>query len=78
MLLHLFRCELRGRRVSRSDLCCVAGGPGTTALRWISTMAERGFLVSVPDGHDRDGFIRLAPGMRAALTRYFAEVIEGA
>lgn len=56
----------------------MAGGPGTTALRWISTMAERGFLVSVPDGHDRDGFIRLAPGMRAALTRYFAEVIEGA
>jgi hypothetical protein len=61
------------------DLCLAAGVGGTTALRWISTMVERGFVISEPDGHQADrAFVTLAPGMSAALRRCFAEVIEGA
>jgi hypothetical protein len=42
-------------------------------------MVERGFVISEPDGHQADrAFVTLAPGMSAALRRYFAEVIEGA
>jgi len=55
MLLDLFRCELRGRRLSTSDLCLAAGVPGTTALRWISTMVQYGLVVTVPDQDDGGG-----------------------
>ena len=79
MLLDLLRCELRGRRLSTSDLCLAAGVPGTTALRWISAMVQKGVLIREPDRHDgRRVFIKLAPDASAALRRYFAEVIEGA
>lgn len=79
MLLHLLRCELRERRVSTSDLCLAAGVPETTALRWISTMAHKGIVISEPDRHeDRASFISLAPNASAALRRYFSEVAQGA
>lgn len=78
MLLDLFRCELRGGRLSTSDLCLAAGVPTTTALRWISAMAEKGLVTREPDRHDaRRVFIALAPETRSALERYFAEVIDG-
>jgi hypothetical protein len=79
MLLDLFRCELRGRRLSTSDLCLGAGVPGTTALRWISAMVQKGVLIREPDRFDgRRVFIKLAPDASAALRRYFAEIIERA
>ena len=79
MLLHLFRCELRGRRVSTSDLCLAAGVPETTALRWISTMDQQGLVISEPEGHeDQPSFITLSPNASAALRHYFSEVAEGA
>lgn len=79
MLLHLFRCELRGRRVSTSDLCFAAGVPETTALRWISTMDQQGLVISEPEGHeDQPRFITLSPNAKAALRHYFSEVAEGA
>jgi DNA-binding MarR family transcriptional regulator len=78
MLLDLLRCELRGCRLSLSDLCLGAGVPGTTALRWIATMVQRGLLIGGPDRHDgRRVFITLAPDANAAIRRYFAEVAEG-
>jgi DNA-binding MarR family transcriptional regulator len=78
MLLDLLRCELRGRRLSTSDLCMAASVPGTTALRWIAAMVQRGLLIREPDRNDgRRVFITLAPDASAALRRYFAEVIEG-
>lgn len=77
-LVDLLRCELRGRPLSASDLCLGAGVPGTTALRWIGPMVQRGLLIREPDRHDgRRVFITLAPDGSAALRRYFAEVIEG-
>jgi hypothetical protein len=77
MLLDLFRCELRGRRLSTSDLCLGAGIPGSTALRWISAMVQKGVLIREPDRLDaRRIFISLAPATSAALRRYFADVIE--
>jgi len=77
MLLDLFRCELRSRRLSTSDLCLAAEVPGTTALRWIGALVQKGLLVRERDGHDgRRVFVTLAPHASAALRRYFAEVIE--
>jgi DNA-binding MarR family transcriptional regulator len=77
MLLDLLRCELRGRRLSTSDLCLAAGVPGTTALRWIGALVRKGLLIREPDRRDgRRVFILLAPDASAALRRYFAEVIE--
>lgn len=79
MLLHLFRCELRRRRVSTSDLCLAAGVPQTTAIRWISTMDQQGLVISEREGHeDQPSFITLSANARAALRRYFNEVAEGA
>lgn len=79
MLLYLFRCELRGRRPSTSDLCVASGVPETTALRWISTMAQRGLVARESDrGEGHGSFIALSPNGSAALRRYFAEVAEGA
>ena len=78
MLLDLLRCELRGRRLSASDLCLGVGVPGTTALRWIATMVQRGLLIRESDRHDgRRVFITLAPDAGSALRRYFADVVEG-
>jgi DNA-binding MarR family transcriptional regulator len=77
MLLNLLRCELTGRRVSTSDLCLAAGVPGTTALRWIKALVQKGLVIREPDRRDgRRVFIALAPDASAALRRYFAEVIE--
>lgn len=79
MLLYLYRCELRGRRPSTSDLCVASGVPETTALRWISTLAQKGLVAREPDGREGDeSFVTLAPNGSAALRRYFAEVAEGA
>jgi len=76
MLLDLLRCELRGRRLSTSDLCLAAGVPGTAALRRISTMVQQGLVVRGPDRHDgRRVFVTLASAAGAAPRRYFAEVM---
>lgn len=79
MALDLLRAEIEGQRVSMSDLCLAAGVPGTTALRWITALVERGLLVREPDRYDaRKTFVKLDPNFSAALRRYFAEIIEAA
>jgi DNA-binding MarR family transcriptional regulator len=79
MMLDLLHCEIRGRRVAVSDLCLAAAVPHTTAMRWISTMVQRGLLTRESDPADkRRVFIRLAPEISMALRRYFAEIIGAA
>ena len=73
MLLDLFAAELEGTQVSVSSLCIASGVAPTTALRWISRMAEAGLMVRMPDAGDkRRAFLALSgvasEGMRGYVT----------
>ncbi len=75
MLLDLFAAGLEGGRVSVSSLCIAAAVPGTTALRWIGSMTETGFLEREADPNDRRrAYIVLAPRAVGAMRGYFASV----
>ena len=52
MMLDLLAARLEGRAVPTSSLCIAAGVPGTTALRWIRQMTERGLFVRTADPRD--------------------------
>lgn len=73
MLLDLLAARLEQERVSVSSLCIAAAVPPTTALRWIRTLTEKGFVHRQADPHDgRRVFIALADDTADALTRWFA------
>lgn len=75
MLIDLYAAQLEGGRVSVSSLCIAAAVPGTTALRWISSMTEVGLFERHADASDRRrAFIGLTGQASAALTAYFAAV----
>ncbi len=75
MLLDLLYAELAQHRVAVSSLCVAAAVPPTTALRWLTTLVNRGLVVRRGDPRDaRRVFVELAPDTSAALHRYFAEV----
>lgn len=75
MLLDLLRAEILQRRVSVSSLCIAAAVPGTTALRYINSLVDRGLFVRQPDLFDsRRIYIALSPAASLALRRYFAEL----
>jgi hypothetical protein len=57
MMLDLLASRLEGRPVSTSSLCIAAGVPGTTALRWIRLLTDRGLFVRVPDPRDGRGVL---------------------
>ena len=75
LLLRLFRCELRGSRVSARDLALEAAESSGTTLKWIATMIERKLLMSESDAGG--SVLSLAPGTSAALRGYFAELVKG-
>jgi hypothetical protein len=75
ILLDLLHSELRQTRVAVSHLCAAAAVPATTALRWITSMVERGLIIRREDPFDRRRvFIELSPEVSLALRQYFAEV----
>jgi hypothetical protein len=75
MLLDLYAAHLEGVRVSVSSLCIAAAVPGTTALRWISTMVDAGLFERQADIADRRrAFIALTGIADAAMAAYFAAV----
>ena len=45
MLLDLFASTLEGRDVTVSSLCVASRVPHTTALRWVTTLEQRGMVV---------------------------------
>ena len=73
MLLDLLAARLEQERVSVSSLCIASAVPPTTALRWIRTLTEKGFVHRQADPHDgRRVFIALTEDTVDALTRWFA------
>lgn len=75
MMLDLLHAELAQQRVSISKLCAASAVPATTALRWITTLVDRGILTRRADPHDaRRYFIELSPETSSSLHRFFAEV----
>lgn len=73
MLLDLLAARLDQERVSVSSLCIASAVPPTTALRWIRTLTEKGFVHRQADPHDgRRVFITLADHTTEALDRWFS------
>ncbi|PJG48544.1 MarR family transcriptional regulator [Sphingobium sp. LB126] len=72
MLLDLLAARLEHERVSVSSLCIASAVPPTTALRWIRTLTEQGFVHRQADPHDgRRVFITLTDHTAEALARWF-------
>lgn len=76
IMLELLRSEIKGERVTLSELSVAAGVPTTTALRWIATMFQRGMLVRECDRFDGPTFVKLEAETSGSLRRYFAEVVQ--
>jgi hypothetical protein len=73
MLLDLFAAELEEAHVSVSSLCIASGVAPTTALRWISRMADAGLMMRLPDAGDRRrAFLALSPAASEGMRGYVA------
>ncbi|WP_150291112.1 winged helix DNA-binding protein [Sphingobium estronivorans] len=73
MLLDLLAARLDHERVSVSSLCIASAVPPTTALRWIRTLTEKGFVRRHADPHDgRRVFIALADHTAEAMGHWFS------
>lgn len=73
ILLDLKAAAQEGRQVSVSSLCIAAAVPPTTALRWITAMAQSSMLVRRQDPADaRRVFIALSAETSAKIDDYFA------
>lgn len=73
ILLDLAGAEGEQRAVAVSSLCIAAAVPPTTALRWISTMTDRGLLVRRSDPRDgRRAFIAMSDDTSRAMFAYLA------
>lgn len=71
MLLDLYRSELLGKSLCVSSLCLGSGVPGTTALRYLRILEDRGYVERIPDELDkRRSFVRLATRTRDAMASY--------
>jgi len=72
MMLDLYAAHYEGQLVSVSSLCIAASVPSTTALRWIRTMSDAGFLERSRDDTDgRRVFIHLSEDALRKLDQYF-------
>ena len=75
MLLDLLTAEEAGKRISVSSLCLASGVPPTTALRWISSMVEKDYLLRKHDDEDkRRTYLELTGRTRLALKAYLRKV----
>lgn len=75
MMLELLLAELTDRRMTVTRLCAAAGVPGTTALRWLNNLVQRGLFVRRADPFDaRRSFVELAPRASSMLRQYFRKI----
>jgi DNA-binding MarR family transcriptional regulator len=71
MLLDLYIAEKKNKRVSVTAACIGANCPGTTALRWLQQLEERGLVLREADPKDaRRSFVRLSEQGYARMTDY--------
>lgn len=76
ILLNLFLAELAQQRVTASSLRRASCVSATTALRWISTLTDRGYLVRSPDPLDgRRVFISMNARLNESMRFYFRELL---
>jgi hypothetical protein len=75
ILLDLLLAEITQQRICVSSACIAAAVPATTALRWIKSLENRGFITRRYDPQDaRRVFVELSSSASGALRRYFANV----
>lgn len=75
MLLDLFVAGEEGRLITVSSCCIGAAVPSTTALRWITTLADAGLIMELPDVRDRRRrLIRLSDHARNQMIRYLSSI----
>jgi len=76
MLLALYIFDLCGPKFTVSKLTEFAGGPATTALRWLDFLEENALVERVEHPTDaRVSFVDLTDQGRSALDTYFSETI---
>lgn len=72
LLLDLYIAEKTGTRTSVTAACLGANVPGTTALRYLQQLEERGLVLREGDRRDaRRVFVRLSEAGYARMTDYF-------
>ena len=72
ILLDLYLAQIEQRRTVVSSLCAAAYVPATTALRWITSLANRGMLTRRSDPLDRRRvFVELTPEASDCMRCYF-------
>jgi hypothetical protein len=72
ILLDLYLAEIEQRRTVVSSLCVAANVPATTALRWITSLVNRGMLTRRSDPVDRRRvYVELTAGTSACMRGYF-------
>lgn len=74
MLLELYLARLEGRIEYVSSICIASGVPSTTAIRWIKTLEQQGWISRRPDFSDgRRCFLLLTPKGEVAMERFFEQ-----
>ena len=77
IMLDLMAARLEGAKVSVSSLCIAAAVPATTALRWIKTMTDAGYLERRSDPTDaRRVYIHLSEETARKMSQYIRQRTE--
>lgn len=72
MLLELYLARVEGRIEYVSSICIASRVPSTTAIRWIKTLEQQGWIFRRPDRRDgRRCFLLLTPKAEDAMERFF-------
>ncbi|WP_205481574.1 hypothetical protein [Sphingomonas arenae] len=68
LLLSLYQAELQQCRVSKTKICNFSGVPGTTTLRWLCALQEKGWVEVTNDHLDgRRSWVALTKRASAAM-----------
>jgi DNA-binding MarR family transcriptional regulator len=77
MLLALYYLPALGHMLTISGLCCCAGAPQTTALRWQNTLLKEGLIERSRHATDRRmQFVRLTARGRELLEGYLTRLLH--
>lgn len=77
ILLDLLHAEVTRKRVSVTSACLASSVPATTALRWLSHLADLGLVSRVDDETDkRRAFLRLTSLGSQIMQTYFDKIAQ--